>query len=272
VSGILSKEDESALTLIAENETVVVAKSDVDSRKPSATSLMPEGQLDALAADDVRDLFAYLQSRTQVAVKATAASAPWFFDRKTLAFWSGDPALWSVDGAGDGGHGEIVGRTATGLAKNAFLVSDFELKDFRLALDVKLVDDAGNSGVQFRTEPLGPLGESGEVKGCQADVGPGWWGKLYEENGRGVLVDAGGEKFLKRGDWNRYEIVCTGSRMRLTFNGHVTADLDDPLAAKSGRIALQIHAGGPMEVRFRDLELELDPPALPPVARAAGSQ
>ena len=27
------------------------------------------------------------------------------------------------------------------------------------------------------------------MKGYQADVGPGWWGKLYEENGRGLLWD-----------------------------------------------------------------------------------
>jgi len=235
--------------------------------KPSATSLMPEGQLDALAPDDVRDLFAYLQSRTQVAIKATAASVASFFDGKSLAFWSGDPALWSV--AVTAGRGEIVGKTAAGIPHNSFLTSDFEMKDFRLAIDVELVADAGNSGVQFRTESFG---DAGEVKGCQADVGPGWWGKLYEENGRGILVDAGGESYVKRGDWNHYQIECTGSRMRLTLNGHVTADVDDPLAAKSGRIALQLHSGGPTEVRFRDLQLEVDPPALPPVQRAAGSQ
>lgn len=266
VSGILSKENASALTLIAENETVTVAKADVDVMKPGATSLMPEGQLDALSPDDVRDLFGYLQARAQVPIKATAASVPGFFDGKTLAFWSGDAALWSVDAAS--GKGEIVGKTAAGIPANSFLISEFEMKDFRLALDVKLLDDAGNSGVQFRTEPFG---DAGEVKGCQADVGPGWWGKLYEENGRGILVGAGGEAFLKKGDWNRYVIECTGSRIRLTFNGHVTADVDDPLAAKSGRIALQLHSGGPTEVRFRNLELELDPPALPLLARTGSN-
>src|SRR5262249_42605230 len=70
VSGIAAKENESALTLIAENETLVVAKSDIQSRKLSSVSLMPEGQLDPLAPDEVRDLFAYLQSPAQVPMKA----------------------------------------------------------------------------------------------------------------------------------------------------------------------------------------------------------
>jgi putative membrane-bound dehydrogenase-like protein len=265
VSGIASKENDSALTLIAENETVVVAKSDVESRKLSAVSLMPEGQLDPLSPEDVRDLFAYLQSPAQVPMKATAASAALLFDQKSLQCWTGDASLWSVE------QGEIVGKTAKGLARNAFLLSDLELGDFKLTLEVKLVDDAGNSGVQFRTEPL-PPGPGGpfdfEVKGCQADVGPGWWGKLYEENGRGLLVDndgtVGGQPFLKKGDWNAYEIVATGSRIRLSLNGHVTADVDDPAAAKRGRIALQLHSGGPTEVRFKNLALELSPPPLPP--------
>jgi putative membrane-bound dehydrogenase-like protein len=270
VSGIATKENESALTLVSENETLVVAKGDVASRKLSAVSLMPEGQLDPLSPDEVRDLFAYLQSPAQVPLAATAATAPLLFDKKTLQCWTADPALWSVDAA----TGEIVGKTGKGIASNSFLLSDLELVDFRLSLEVKLVDDAGNSGVQFRTEPL-PPGPGGpldfEVRGCQADVGPGWWGKLYEENGRAILVDAGGEKFVKKGDWNHYEIVCTGSRTRLTLNGHVTADVDDPAAAKRGRIALQLHSGGPTEVRFRNLELTLDPPALPaaPVLKPA---
>ncbi len=43
--------------------------------------------------------------------------------------------------------------------------------------------NAGNSGVQFRGQNL----PHGEVKGCQADIGKGWWGKLYEEHGRALL-------------------------------------------------------------------------------------
>lgn len=103
------------------------------------------------------------------------------------------------------------------------------------------------------------------MKGYQADIGPGWWGKLYEESARGLLADPGGESFVRRGDWNLYEIGCTGSRVRLALNGQVTVDVDDPKGLARGQLALQIHSGGPTEVRFRNFALDLAPPPLPPL-------
>jgi hypothetical protein len=127
-------------------------------------------------------------------------------------------------------------------------------KDFKLSLDLKLVNDAGNSGVQFRTAPLDGFNE---VRGYQADVGPGWWGKLYEENGRGVLSDKSGEGFLKKGDWNHYEIEAIGSHIRTWLNGQPCADYEDAAGQREGVFALQLHAGGPTEVRFKNVKLEV---------------
>ncbi len=108
------------------------------------------------------------------------------------------------------------------------------------------------------------------MKGYQADVGPGWWGKLYEELGRGLLENNDAEKHVKPNDWNTYEIVAVGSRVRTYINGNLCVDRDDPAGARSGVIAVQLHSGGATEVRFRHLELTiLD--QLPPHA-AAGSQ
>jgi len=266
VSGMLAAENESALTIVAENETTVIARADVARTRLSAVSLMPEGQIDALGPDEIRDLVAYLQSPAQTPMRATPATVPFLFDGRTLAFWSGDPALWSVE------DGEIVGRARDGIPHNSFLVSDLVLGDFRLALEVKLVDDLGNSGVQFRSAPVAEGPAHHEVRGYQADVGPGWWGKLYEEEGRGTLSDVSGERFIRPGGWNVYEIVATGSRVRTALNGRITTDLDDPAGLRSGRLALQIHSGGPTEVRFRGFDLELDPPPLPPVGAAVGGQ
>jgi len=97
------------------------------------------------------------------------------------------------------------------------------------------------------------------MKGPQADAGAGWWGKLYEENGRGILVDKDFAAFVNKNDWNTYEIVAVGSKVRTALNGHVCVDLDDPKISRKGIIGLQVHAGGPTEVRFKDLELELNP-------------
>src|SRR6185369_16341514 len=111
-----------------------------------------------------------------------------------------------------------------GLERNEFLLSDRELCDFKLSLEVKLVEDRGNSGVQFRSRSL----HDGEVGGYQADIGPGWWGKLYEEQGRGLLSERSGETYLKRGDWNRYEIEASQHHVRTWLNGQPCVDLDDP--------------------------------------------
>ena len=125
-----------------------------------------------------------------------------------------------------------------------------------LTFEVKLDGNKGNSGVQFRSVSL----PDGEVKGYQADIGPDWWGKLYEERGRGLLWDRSGEAHVKPGEWNTYEIVARGSLIRTSINGQPCVDIDDPAGAREGIFALQLHSGGPTEVRFRDLKLEwLDP-------------
>jgi hypothetical protein len=127
--------------------------------------------------------------------------------------------------------------------------------DFRFSVKVKLVPNKENSGVQFRSEAL----PGGEVKGPQADVGAGWWGKLYEEHGRGLVWKESGEKYVKVDDWNDYVIEAVGSRVRTWINGQLCVDLDDAKLARRGLFAFQLHSGGPMEVRFKELKLEVLP-------------
>ena len=132
-----------------------------------------------------------------------------------------------------------MGRTA-GLANNAFLRSAVDLADFRLTCEVLLVDDRGNSGIQFRSQARAVT----DVSGLQADIGPGWWGKLYDEHGRGLLVDTGAADVVRRGEWNTYEITAVGSRIRLRLNGELCVDLDDGEARPHGIVAFQLHSGG----------------------------
>jgi hypothetical protein len=192
-------------------------------------------------------LFAYLMGKAQVPTLATNDNAAELFNGRDLTGWSGDAALWSVE------KGEIVGRSP-GLSHNSFLSSDLHAADFVLTFDVKLVDDIGNSGVQFRSEPV--QGHA-EVAGPQADIGPGWWGKLYEEHGRELLWDKSGELFVKKGDWNHYEIRAAGSHVQTFINGQLCVDLYDPNGNRRGLFGLQIHSGPAMEVRFRNLRLEI---------------
>jgi hypothetical protein len=189
---------------------------------------------------------AYLQSPVQTPVLATAENAKDFFNGKDLTGWVGNTKLWSVEG------GEIVGKSP-GIPRNEFLRSKMVATDFKFSVKVKLTPNKENSGIQFRSEEL----PKGDVKGPQADMGAGWWGKLYEEHGRGLLWKEPGDKHVKEGDWNEYVIEANGSKVRTWINGQLCVDLDDAKLAKKGRIAFQLHSGGPMEVRFKDVKLEV---------------
>jgi putative membrane-bound dehydrogenase-like protein len=253
IQGIVRGETDAALTVVTANETLTVPKKEIEKRQISDVSMMPDDLLKPLSDADVRALVAYLRHPSQTQILATPDNAKDLFNGKDLSGWDGDPQLWSVQ------DGEIVGKSP-GIKKNAFLTSHMVATDFRLTLKVKLVPDKENSGVQFRSESLA----DGEMRGPQADVGAGWWGKLYEESGRGVLADnKSGEKVVNVDGWNEYEIVAEGSRVRTFLNGKPCVDIDDPKISRRGIFGLQIHSGGPMEVRFKDVKLEVLTPQRP---------
>ncbi len=172
------------------------------------------------------------------------------FDGKTLKGWDGDPRLWSVK------DGELIGSTeGNKITSNTFLIyKDAKFSDFILRAKVKLRNH--NSGIQFRSEEL----PGWVVRGYQADMAEGnWWGGVYEEKGtRGVMVNGWkdkAEKVVKANDWNEVEIYCKGDQIRITINGLMTAELKDSLRL-DGIIALQLHTGPPMEVRFKDIRIK----------------
>ena len=170
------------------------------------------------------------------------------FNGKDLAGWEGDAALWSVK------NGVLVGSTeGHKIAHNTFLITKSSYADLVLKLEVKLRNH--NSGIQFRSKREPDY----VVSGYQADAAENnWWGSLYEERGRGVLVNGWkgkGEKVVKAGDWNQYEITARGHHIQLKLNGVVTTELDDD-KARDGIIALQLHQGPPMQVEFRNMKLK----------------
>ena len=248
ITGLVKEQTNSALTIVTANETVIIPRDEIEEQKQGDKSMMPDDLLKPLSDAEARALIAYLANPRQTPLLATAENLAGFFNGKDLTGWDGNPDLWRVE------NGEIVG-TSKGLSRNEFLVNQVLLADFRLSLSVKLVPNAGNSGIQFRSEAL----PQGEVKGYQADVGVGWWGKLYEEHGRALLWKESGEAHVRTDDWNRYEIIAVGDRIRTSINGKRCVDLDDPAGAKRGIIALQLHSGGAFEVRYKDFELELNP-------------
>lgn len=171
------------------------------------------------------------------------------FNGEDLSGWEGDMEYWRVE------DGMIVGEFQE-IEHNQFLRSTTEVEDFRLTLDVHIIDGQGNSGVQFRSTAL----PGGHVRGPQADIGEGYWGKLYEELGRAWLWEKGCDQYADLDGWNEYEVLAVGSKIRTAVNGHLCVDLDDPYIARKGIIALQLHqAFGPSKIQFKNLELEKDP-------------
>jgi hypothetical protein len=175
------------------------------------------------------------------------------FNGKDLTGWEGDAKLWIVE------DGKLIGRSP-GIPYNDFLATKKTYADFTLRFQVKLVDNKGNSGVQFRSKRVPP--PSHEVSGYQADIAPGWWGKIYDESRRNRVLAGSKDDVLKKAlkptDWNDIEVQAIGKHVSMSINGVKTADYteQDPKMARDGIIATQIHGGGPMEVQFRNIRIK----------------
>lgn len=188
---------------------------------------------------------------TSLASSAPAAEDGFepLFNGKDLTGWEGDTLLWVVE------NGELVGRSP-GISYNDFLATEERFDDFELRFQIRLLDNIGNSGVQFRSERV--VG-SMEMIGYQADVGPGWWASLYDESRRRETLAAPDPKLLERtlkvNDWNDYSIRAEGPKITLQLNGQTTVDYveEDDSIARDGHIAVQVHSGPPLEVRFRNM-------------------
>lgn len=168
------------------------------------------------------------------------------FDGKSLNGWTGDQQLWKVV------DGTIVGQSP-GLDYNTFLILDRDAANFSLSFQCKL--DANNSGVQFRSKVVDPA--KYVMAGYQADIAPAFWGLLYDEKGRGKLdFNKDTSKLVKLNEWATYVIRADGPNITISVNGIPTVsyvEMDEKRGAKSGKIGLQLHAGPPMTVAFKDI-------------------
>jgi hypothetical protein len=185
---------------------------------------------------------------TRSATGQEAGKPMCLFNGRDLSGWvtPDDKSLFTVE------DGEIVGRTRGDLKKNEFLATAKTFRNFVLRAKVKYRN--GNSGIQFRSRRA----PDGVVSGPQADIAEGYWGLLYEERGRGILERYPEDKakaLVKDNDWNEFVITARGKHVTIVFNGTRIIDRTDAKFADEGIIALQVHVGPPMEVRFKDIEI-----------------
>jgi Domain of Unknown Function (DUF1080) len=185
------------------------------------------------------------------------------FDGKTFTGWDGDTnRIWRII---DGSF--VGGQLREKIARNEFLATARSFTNFVLTLEFKLLGDSSkgfvNSGVQIRSQRVP---NDSEMSGYQCDLGdPTWWGALYDESRRNRVLAQSDMKslapVLKRNDWNHYEIRAEGRRIRTAINGVPGVDYTeaDVTLPQHGRIGLQIHSGGPAEVWFRNVVVEVLP-------------
>ncbi|MBM4046179.1 MAG: DUF1080 domain-containing protein [Planctomycetes bacterium] len=215
------------------------------------------------------------------------------FNGKDLTGWEGNPEFWSVqDGAITGRTTKDKPTPGNTFLIWKGEVSDFDLT---LKVKFTPDNEKGwaNSGVQFRSK-VADAAKFG-VGGYQADLASdaGIFGMLYEERGRGVLAGVGAKVVVKDPDpedpankklkaenkplrprietvgnfgkpeglkpteWNELRVIAKGNLIQLYVNGSQTVEVTDEssVGAKTGVLALQLHAGQPMTVQFKDIVL-----------------
>src|SRR5262249_11672408 len=100
------------------------------------------------------------------------------------------------------------------------------------------------------------------IEGMQVEVDPSvgnHTGGLYESGGRGWVIQpaAEGERALKPGQWNQLEISVHGKHIVTRLNGVQEVDYTDVTPRfTDGVIALQIHTGGGVKMRWKDIYIQ----------------
>ena len=135
-----------------------------------------------------------------------------------------------------------------------YLATNEHYKDFVLTLEFKQEAD-GNSGVFIRSTVDGT-----KVSGWQVEVAPPGHdtGGVYESYGRGWLIKPDPEKdsALKEGDWNQMKIQLNGDTLTSWLNGtEMVTITDEKIGAGEGSVALQIHDGGGIKVKWRNIRV-----------------
>jgi len=171
------------------------------------------------------------------------------FNGKDLTGWTvHGTEKWYVE------KGELVCESGPD-KQYGYLSTDKKYKNFILDLKFKL-EANGNSGVFIRSGIEGT-----KISGWQVEVAPpgSSTGGIYESYGRGWLIKPTpeAEKSLKPDNWNTMRIRMDDDKVTTWLNGKQMIELkDEKLGQGDGFIALQIHDGGGIKVRWKDIQVK----------------
>jgi hypothetical protein len=171
------------------------------------------------------------------------------FNHKDLTGWTiNGTEKWYVE------NGELVAES--GPDKDyGYLSTDKHYRNFILTMDFKQ-EANGNSGVFIRSSVQGT-----KISGWQVEIAPPdlHTGGIYESYGRGWLIQPKqeDEKNLKFGEWNHMVIKVKDDEVTSWLNGKKMVSIKDSLIGKGdGVIALQIHSGGGIKLRWKTISIK----------------
>ena len=171
------------------------------------------------------------------------------FNGKDLTGWKiYGTEKWYVD------KGQLVCESGPD-KQYGYLATNKFYKNFDLSVEF-LQESNGNSGIFFRSTIEGT-----KIAGWQCEIAPKGQdsGGIYESYGRGWLAQIEDEKenILIPGKWNKMRLRVEGSRVQTWLNEKPMVDLTDEKIGKAdGSIALQIHSGGGIKVRWKNMRIE----------------
>jgi hypothetical protein len=183
---------------------------------------------------------------TIMIVFSSCAQKVSLFNGKDIAGWKVyGTEKWFVE------NGELICESGPD-AQYGYLATEKTYKDFDLSVDF-LQEADGNSGIFFRSTIDGV-----KITGWQAEVAPPGHdtGGIYESYGRNWLIrpDSTKDDVLKMGEWNTMRIKAVGPKVTTWLNGVEMITIEDEkIGQGNGSIALQIHEGGGIRVRWRNL-------------------
>lgn len=168
------------------------------------------------------------------------------FNGKDLSGWKiHGTEKWYVD------NGYLVCESGPD-KEYGYLSTEKSYKNFELDYEFKL-EANGNSGVFIRSSIEGT-----KITGWQVEVAPpgNSTGGIYESYGRGWLIKPTpeDEKVLSPDGWNKAKIRVVNDEVTTWLNGKQMVTLTDAkIGAGQGSIALQIHSGGGIKVRWKNI-------------------
>ena len=174
------------------------------------------------------------------------------FNGKDLSGWKNNgQEEWKAE------NGTILCQSVAN--KYGYLITEKTFRNFDLRLRFQ-PEAAGNSGVFLRSKIIGIDPQHGpDIEGMQVEVDPSvgkHTGGLYESGGRGwvSLPTEAGENALKPGEWNDLYISAHGNHIVTELNGTQIVDFTDPAPRfTDGVVGLQIHTGGGVRMRWKDI-------------------